>query len=130
MRRSREERESTEVVCARHRTPTQLRCVRCQRPICPRCLVQTPVGFMCDKHKGPPVKRAEDLPLTSKFRPLGRRQSSQPSMSPMIGLLMFPLFMFLSPVLIGLTGGSLIGVFLVPLIPLVIIYALMRRRRR
>ena len=34
--------------CARHpRTETVLRCGRCATPICPRCLVQTPVGARC-----------------------------------------------------------------------------------
>lgn len=34
--------------CARHPTvETYLRCSRCETPICPRCLVQTPVGARC-----------------------------------------------------------------------------------
>lgn len=34
--------------CARHpQTETVLRCGRCGTPICPRCLVQTPVGARC-----------------------------------------------------------------------------------
>lgn len=34
--------------CARHPgTPTVLRCGRCETPICPRCLVGTPVGARC-----------------------------------------------------------------------------------
>jgi hypothetical protein len=34
--------------CARHpETETYLRCGRCGTPICPRCLVQTPVGARC-----------------------------------------------------------------------------------
>lgn len=36
------------VYCARHPTvETTLRCGRCDTPICPRCLVQTPVGARC-----------------------------------------------------------------------------------
>ncbi|MDA0256830.1 MAG: rhomboid family intramembrane serine protease, partial [Chloroflexi bacterium] len=35
-------------VCERHpETETELRCQRCDTPICPRCMVQTPVGFRC-----------------------------------------------------------------------------------
>ncbi len=35
-------------VCERHPdTETELRCQRCETPICPRCMVQTPVGFRC-----------------------------------------------------------------------------------
>jgi len=34
--------------CARHpQVETYLRCGRCETPICPRCLVQTPVGARC-----------------------------------------------------------------------------------
>ena len=34
--------------CARHpNVSTVLRCGRCETPICPRCLVQTPVGARC-----------------------------------------------------------------------------------
>lgn len=36
------------VFCARHpKVETVLRCGRCETPICPRCLVQTPVGARC-----------------------------------------------------------------------------------
>jgi hypothetical protein len=38
------------VRCARHPdVETALRCGRCGTPICPRCLVQTPVGARCPK---------------------------------------------------------------------------------
>lgn len=39
----------TQVVnCPRHpAVETALRCSRCETPICPRCLVQTPVGARC-----------------------------------------------------------------------------------
>src|SRR5712691_8856976 len=34
--------------CAAHpRVETYLRCGRCNTPICPRCLIQTPVGARC-----------------------------------------------------------------------------------
>jgi hypothetical protein len=34
--------------CARHaNVETELRCGKCETPICPRCLVQTPVGARC-----------------------------------------------------------------------------------
>jgi hypothetical protein len=43
------EDEPEEVIfCARHpRVETVLRCSNCGTPICPRCLVQTPVGAKC-----------------------------------------------------------------------------------
>jgi hypothetical protein len=48
--RSPELEESPEgaTFCARHpQVETYLRCGRCDTPICPRCLVQTPVGARC-----------------------------------------------------------------------------------
>ena len=34
--------------CAYHpEVETELRCGKCERPICPRCMVQTPVGARC-----------------------------------------------------------------------------------
>jgi hypothetical protein len=42
--------------CARHPgTETVLRCGRCETPICPRCMVETPVGARCPTCAG--VKR-------------------------------------------------------------------------
>jgi hypothetical protein len=39
-----------EVPCARHPdVMTTLRCGRCGTPICPKCMVQTPVGARCPK---------------------------------------------------------------------------------
>lgn len=39
---------ATIVQCARHpEVETALRCSRCDTPICPRCMVQTPVGARC-----------------------------------------------------------------------------------
>lgn len=34
--------------CANHpQTPTTLHCNRCEKPICPKCAVQTPTGYRC-----------------------------------------------------------------------------------
>ena len=39
---------ATVVFCAAHpNVETGLRCSKCEKPICPRCLVQTPVGARC-----------------------------------------------------------------------------------
>jgi hypothetical protein len=36
------------LVCANHPgRPTTLRCNRCEKPICTKCAVQTPVGYRC-----------------------------------------------------------------------------------
>jgi hypothetical protein len=41
--------------CARHRNvETYLRCGKCETPICPKCLVHTPVGARCPKCAAPP----------------------------------------------------------------------------
>ena len=35
-------------VCYRHpKTETYVRCVRCDRPICPQCMNEAPVGYQC-----------------------------------------------------------------------------------
>jgi hypothetical protein len=42
------EPEDETIYCARHpNVETRLRCGRCETPICPRCLVPTPVGARC-----------------------------------------------------------------------------------
>jgi len=50
------EDETPTLRCARHPgTETVLRCGRCETPICPRCMVETPVGARCPSCAG--VKR-------------------------------------------------------------------------
>ncbi|MEA2574908.1 MAG: hypothetical protein QOH93_2206 [Chloroflexia bacterium] len=40
--------DETPLYCFNHpNTPTYLRCGKCERPICARCRVSTPVGFRC-----------------------------------------------------------------------------------
>lgn len=48
------------LTCERHGTATPLSCVRCETPICWACLVETDVGFMCEKHGGQ-ARRARTL---------------------------------------------------------------------
>jgi len=38
-----------ELTCERDRTSTRLTCVQCAVPICPQCLVRTPVGLKCPR---------------------------------------------------------------------------------
>jgi hypothetical protein len=39
--------------CAAHpKTETYLRCGKCEKPICPRCMIQTPVGARCRQCAG------------------------------------------------------------------------------
>lgn len=49
----------TTLRCARHpQVETSLRCSRCDKPICPRCMVMTPVGARC-----PDCARSRPHPL-------------------------------------------------------------------
>ncbi|MDQ4097699.1 MAG: LpqB family beta-propeller domain-containing protein [Actinomycetota bacterium] len=41
---------SDTATCARHGTATRLTCVECGTPICPQCLLRTPVGLKCPDH--------------------------------------------------------------------------------
>ena len=54
--------------CARHpAVETVLRCGRCETPICPRCLVATPVGARC-----PTCARVKRFSFATKPRELAR----------------------------------------------------------
>src|SRR5207245_11769335 len=54
------EDETPTLRCARHPgTETVLRCGRCETPICPRCMVETPVGARCPTCAG--IKRFRSL---------------------------------------------------------------------
>lgn len=45
---------SVEVTCERDGETTRLTCVECHAPICPRCLVRTPVGMKCHQCSAEP----------------------------------------------------------------------------
>ncbi|MEO7443821.1 MAG: hypothetical protein ABIW46_09860 [Acidimicrobiales bacterium] len=45
-----EEETTTTPTCERHGNATPLSCVRCETPICWGCLVETDVGYMCERH--------------------------------------------------------------------------------
>lgn len=57
-----------EVPCSHHPSVlTRLRCSRCEKPICPKCAVRTPVGLRCPDCagvRGLPTYRAEPSVLT------------------------------------------------------------------
>ena len=56
-----EERDPT--YCAEHsETPTSLRCSRCDKPVCPECMVQAPVGIRCQEHGRPTKLPTYDVP--------------------------------------------------------------------
>ncbi len=40
--------DPTTLYCSNHpQTPTNLRCNRCEKPICPKCAIATPTGYRC-----------------------------------------------------------------------------------
>ena len=59
---------SGEVPCSYHPdVMTRLRCSRCEKPICPKCAVRTPVGLRCPECagvRGLPTYRADPAVLT------------------------------------------------------------------
>ncbi|MGH9224301.1 MAG: hypothetical protein ACRD2W_11100 [Acidimicrobiales bacterium] len=56
--------------CTHNGTETRLTCVTCEAPICPRCLVETKVGFKCPEHG-----RVKAAPVTA--RPAAKATESQ-----------------------------------------------------
>ncbi|MGH9154558.1 MAG: hypothetical protein ACRD1K_01610 [Acidimicrobiales bacterium] len=59
--------EPTTLACERHGNSTPLSCVRCDVPICWGCLVETDVGFMCERHGGR-TRRPGPLPAERRQR--------------------------------------------------------------
>ena len=52
--------------CANHPdTETELLCSRCEKPICPRCLVHTPVGARCRECAG--IRRLPTYNIPTKY---------------------------------------------------------------
>lgn len=55
--------------CAEHpETQTGLRCGRCNKPICPRCMVETPVGYRCRQCGEGPRLPTYDIPASFLVR--------------------------------------------------------------
>lgn len=55
--------------CPRHpNISTRLRCSKCGTPICPRCMVETPVGFRCPSCAGLSGLTWSDVPTTLLLR--------------------------------------------------------------
>jgi hypothetical protein len=95
------------VRCARHpNTETVLRCGRCFTPICPRCLVSTPVGARCPTCAG--VKR---FSLLLKPRELARAVGSGLGVSAAGTIIMalIPLLAFLGPLILYMILGFVVG---------------------
>jgi len=93
--------------CARHpNTETVLRCGRCNTPICPRCLVGTPVGARCPTCAG--VKR---FSINLKPRELARAIGYGLGISAAgtILLALIPLLGLLGPLIEYMVIGFVVG---------------------
>jgi hypothetical protein len=93
--------------CARHpNTETVLRCGRCNTPICPRCLVSTPVGARCPSCAG--VKR---FSLHLKPIELARAVGSGVGISAAgtLFVALIPLLQFLGPLILYMVIGFVVG---------------------
>src|SRR6202022_4427072 len=95
------------VRCARHpNTETVLRCGRCFTPICPRCLVSTPVGARCPTCAG--VKRFSMLLKPKELvRVLGYGVGVSAAGTVILSLI--PLLGFLGPLISYMVIGFLVG---------------------
>jgi len=55
--------------CTTHsRTPTSLKCNSCSTPICPQCMVQSPVGFRCQQCGRGPKLPTYSVPISLLIR--------------------------------------------------------------
>lgn len=58
--------------CAKHKkTPTNVRCGRCDTPVCPQCLVFAPVGVRCSDCGKPTKLPQYQVPLPLVLRAIG-----------------------------------------------------------
>ena len=93
--------------CARHpNVETYLRCGRCDTPICPRCLIQTPVGARCRECAN--VTRLPTFNVTPVFfaRGLGAAMAAGAVVGGIWAGLKGPFgFGFLFAILLGLAAG-------------------------
>ena len=80
--------------CAEHGdTPTSLRCTRCEKPVCPHCMVQAPVGIRCREHG-----QGQKLPTYQVSRGFLARGVA-------------------ASLTIGVLGGVLLAVLVLPILP-------------
>ena len=79
--------------CARHpRVETRLACSKCETPICPQCLVQTPVGARCPNCAQPRRLPTFELKATTFARAMGAGAVLAGITGFLWGLLLFELF--------------------------------------
>jgi len=59
---------SKETYCDFHMdTPTRLSCVRCEKHICPKCMVEAPVGFICPECASAKKSHIEEITSRDYF---------------------------------------------------------------
>ncbi len=97
-----------EIRCARHPdTVTNLRCSRCEKPVCVRCMVYTPVGIRCrecavERRSG---INAPSTPHVARAALAGAGAAIV--IAPLWGL--FPEYAFWLALLLGFAGGDLVN---------------------
>jgi hypothetical protein len=94
-----------EVFCARHpNVETALRCSKCETPICPRCLVPTPVGARC-----PDCAQIRRIPTYNISREIYARAIGAAAVG---GIVLGGVWAFLDPLTYGLLLAALAGLAL------------------
>ena len=96
--------------CARHPdTETSLRCGKCGTPICPRCLVQTPVGARCPTCAG--LKKLPTFRVSSVYylRAIGAGLGAGIAIGLLWGLIELHLPFFFFSLLLAAGVGWVIG---------------------
>jgi hypothetical protein len=94
-----------EVFCARHPTvETALRCSKCETPICPRCLVPTPVGARC-----PDCAQIRRIPT---YNISGETYARAIAAAAIGGVVLGGVWAFLDPLTYGLLLAALAGLAL------------------
>src|SRR5437879_2882347 len=97
-------------MCARHHNvETHLRCGKCGTPICPKCLVHTPVGARCPKCAAPPRSaRRGGSPLSYILATLAGLGVGMVG-GVVLTFLQFGAFMILPLLLLGFLVGEAVG---------------------
>src|SRR5699024_1582478 len=85
-------------VCYRHAgEPTRIACQRCNRPICPQCMIPGAVGFQC-----PECVEQASRESRQRVMPYGGTRSRDPRMTSIV-LIVLNVLVFVG---VSVTGGS------------------------
>jgi|SRR5690242_4141900 len=100
--------ESEILYCANHpNVPTVLRCGRCEKPICARCRVATPVGYRCIECAGLAVVPTYAVSTPYYIRAI----AAGAGVATAVGLVwaVFPAFDFWAALILGLAVGEAVS---------------------